>query len=178
MRKIYVVEGIRDEEILKKIDPNIFTIKTNGFSFDNELIEKLIELEKEYEIVLILDPDYPGEKIRRELTAKLKNPINIFIPQDKAISKNQKKVGLEHVSLDDLAKILEKEIIFDKKIKGNLNTSDFITLGLTGNVDSEKKRLIVTNHYYLPKSNAKRLLNYLNNMNISYKELEEVLNES
>ena len=178
MRKIYVVEGIRDEEILKKIDPNIFTIKTNGLSFDNELIEKLIELEKEYEIVLILDPDYPGEKIRRELTAKLKNPINIFIPQDKAISKNQKKVGLEHVSLDDLAKILEKEIIFDKKIKGNLNTSDFITLGLTGNVDSEKKRLIVTNHYYLPKSNAKRLLNYLNNMNISYKELEEVLNES
>jgi len=178
MRKIYVVEGIRDEEILKKIDPNIFTIKTNGFSFDNELIEKLIELEKEYEIVLILDPDYPGEKIRRELTAKLKNPINIFIPQDKAISKNQKKVGLEHVSLDDLAKILEKEIIFDKNIKGNLNTSDFITLGLTGNIDSEKKRLIVTNHYHLPKSNAKRLLNYLNNMNISYKEVEEVLNES
>ncbi len=177
MRKIYVVEGIRDEEILKKIDPNIFTIKTNGFSFDNELIEKLIKLEKEYEIVLILDPDYPGEKIRRELAANLKNPINIFIPQDKAISKNQKKVGLEHVSLDDLVKILEKEIIFDKN-KGNLNTSDLITLGLTRNVDSEKKRLIVTNHYHLPKSNAKRLLKYLNNMNISYKEIEEVLNES
>ena len=65
MKKIYVVEGIRDEEILKKLNPNIMTIKTNGFSFDDELINKLIELEKNYQIILILDPDYPGEKIRR-----------------------------------------------------------------------------------------------------------------
>lgn len=90
--KIYVVEGIRDEEILKKLNPNIMTIKTNGFSFDDELINKLIELEKNYQIILILDPDYPGEKIRRELSEKLSNPVNIYIPRDKAISKNNKKL--------------------------------------------------------------------------------------
>ena len=178
MKKIYVVEGIRDEEILKKLNPNIMTIKTNGFSFDDELINKLIELEKNYQIILILDPDYPGEKIRRELSEKLSNPVNIYIPRDKATSKNNKKIGLEHVSLEDLEKILKNEITFEKNLQGDLKSSDLLELGLTGSGNSEAKREKLSNYYNLPKCNAKRLLNYLNKMNISKKEIEEVLNGS
>lgn len=178
MKKIYVVEGIRDEETLRKIDPNIITIKTNGFSFDDELINKLIELEKEYKIVLILDPDYPGRKIRDTIADKLKNPHHIYLPKDKAVSKSKQKVGLEHVDVNILKEILEKEIIFNKNEIGSLKLSDFIELKLTGNIDSQKNRLKITEYFHLPICNSKRLIKYLNQLGISYEKLKEVLNES
>ncbi|MGI6787362.1 MAG: ribonuclease M5 [Acholeplasmataceae bacterium] len=178
MKKIYVVEGIRDEEILKKLNPNIITIKTNGFSFDDKLIKQLQNLEKDYQIILILDPDYPGGKIRRELSEKLKNPVHIYIPREKAISKDNKKIGLEHVDVNELKIILNHKVIFNNDKLGSLTTTDLVNLGLTGSQDSQERRLKISNHYYLPKSNAKRLLNYLNQMNISYEEIERILNES
>ncbi|MGI6782412.1 MAG: ribonuclease M5 [Acholeplasmataceae bacterium] len=178
MKKIYVVEGIRDEEILKRIDPNIITIRTNGFSFDEELVNKLTELEKDYQIILILDPDFPGKKIRDKISEKLLNPYHIYLPKDKAISKDKQKVGLEHVDLDILKELLDKEICFDKYPKGTLKSSDFIKLNLTGHKNAQKNRLKISEYFHLPKCNAKRLLVYLNQLGINYEKIKGVLNES
>ena len=60
MNKIYVVEGIHDEQLLKRIDPNMIVITTNGLAYDEQLINKLIKLEENNEIILILDPDFPN----------------------------------------------------------------------------------------------------------------------
>lgn len=175
--KIYVVEGIRDEELLKKLDPNILTIRTNGFSYNVELINQLVELEKTYEIIIVTDPDFPGRKIRDSISQKLSNPIHVFIPKELAISISKKKVGLEHVNILDLSSILNHEIILNDNQKTKLKASDLNELKLTGDINSANLREIVTKHLHLPISNAKRLLEYINKMGITYYELEEIINE-
>lgn len=51
-------------------------------------------------------------------------------------------------------------------------------LGLTGRSNSQILRNKVTDYYHLPKSNAKRLLNYLNGLGITKEEIQEVLDAS
>lgn len=178
MNKIYIVEGIHDEELLKRINPNIMVITTNGLAYSDELIEKIVNLEKNNEIVLILDPDYPGNKIRDEISSRLKNPKHIFIPKHLAISKEKNKVGLEHVDILELKHILENELTFNNKISKEINLHILQQLGLTGSNNSSKLRDKIITHYHLPKCNAKRLVKYLNGLNITKEELKEVLDES
>lgn len=179
MNKIFVVEGKKDEELLKKIDPNLIVITTGGLGYGEELLEKLQNLERTHEIVLILDPDYPGSKIRRAIEERLVSPKHIFIPKEMATSKKRGRVGLEYVNVDDLRIILENEVNFNKEASyNNITISIMSELGLTGKVDSSSKRELVANHYNLPISNTKRLMNYLNRLNVKVEELEEVLDES
>ena len=177
MNKIYVVEGKRDEEILRLIDPNLIIFTTNGFSLSNNVVENLKQLEDNHEIVLLLDPDYPGEKIRRILTENLKSPRQIYIPKEWAISEKKNKVGLEHVDLEKIREILENEIIL-KPQRGEFTTITMHELGLTGQENSLHLRNLVSNHFHLPKCNAKKMIRLLNGLGITIKELKEVLNES
>ena len=178
MNKIYVVEGIHDEQLLKRVDPNIIVITTNGLAYDDELIKKLIKLEENNEIILILDPDFPGTKIRDAISSKLKKPKHIFIPKHLAISKEKQKVGLEHVDINELKKLLNYEITIKKGNNTNITTYIMQELGLTGRKNSQLLRNKVTDYYHLPKSNGKRLLNYLNGLGIAKEEIEEVLDAS
>ena len=178
MNKIYVVEGIHDEQLLKRIDSNIIVITTNGLAYDDKLIDKLIKLEQNNEIILILDPDFPGTKIRDAISSKLKNPKHIFIPKHLAISTEKQKVGLEHVEIKDLKKLLNYEITIKKEKNSNITTYIMQKLGLTGRSNSQILRNKVTDYYHLPKSNAKRLLNYLNGLGITKEEIQEVLDAS
>ena len=177
MNKIYVVEGKRDKEALLLLDKTLMVITTNGYNFDDKFIESLVELERDNEIVLILDPDFPGQKIRDRLTSKLSNPKHIYIPKNIAIDSEKNKVGLEHVSLEKLKELLKNEISFTN-YKPTLTTHDFIELGLTGKENSQELRNIVTTDFHLPRSNSKRLLEYLNKLGITRKQINEVLNES
>lgn len=178
MNKIYIVEGKRDKETLKRINPELFVLTTNGYNFDDKFINQLIELEKTNQIVLILDPDFPGQKIRDKISASLSNPIHIYIPKKDAVDIKKHKVGLEHVDLDKLEEIIKNEISYTKVTNKELFAADFIKLNLTGSNNSQERRNIVTNHFHLPKSNAKRLLEYLNKLAITKEQLKEVLNES
>ncbi|NWH15245.1 toprim domain-containing protein, partial [Acholeplasma laidlawii] len=66
-QKIYVVEGTHDETLLKQIDPNIRTVSVGGSQIKEDVIQFLKTYEDKFQIILLLDPDYTGEQIRKRI---------------------------------------------------------------------------------------------------------------
>ena len=72
------------------------------------------------EIIIFTDSDSQGEAIRRRITAIVPNAKQAFLRKKDAISKNKKKVGIEHADADCIKESLENLYTFnfqEEKIK-------------------------------------------------------------
>ena len=126
-KEIIVVEGKNDASKLKSIFPEIECFITNG-SAVLEHIEELVELSKTRELILFLDPDYPGERIRNLITQRI-DCKQAFIKKSNAISKNNKKVGVEHASKEDIIEALENALTVDtNSLNKNLITFRYFNI--------------------------------------------------
>lgn len=177
MEKIYVVEGTHDESILKQIDAQIKTISVGGSEIKKDVIEFLKAQQERFEIVLFLDPDHAGERIRNILSQKLKKVSHIFLEKKKSISKNGKKIGVEHASLEDIKTALNHEIK-EQEVISDLTLTFFESIGLTGKKDSKVLRLKLASHFHIGYVNAKTLLKRLSWLNINQQQIKELLNAS
>src|SRR5690554_427605 len=176
-QKLYVVEGTHDETLLKQIDTNIKTISVGGSQLKPDVLDFIIAYQDKFQIVLLFDPDYTGEQIRKRVAKHLKNPTHLFVEKRIAYSKNRKKIGVEHLTKHALKALLAHEI--KECYTDNQITLDTLyKLGLTGQKDSKLKRDYLTEKLNLGYSNAKILIDRLNWIGMTYKEIEEVLNAS
>ena len=87
---VVIVEGKTDTNKLKKLF-DVQTIETNGLNLKKETIHFIVETSKIKPIILFLDPDGPGEKIRKKLQDYLSSSINVFINK-KDIDFSKKKI--------------------------------------------------------------------------------------
>ena len=171
--EIVVVEGLHDLERLKKIFPDMDILITNGSEIEENL-PVIVEASKKRDIILFLDPDYPGERIRKRIQEVIPNAKHAFLKKDLAISKNKKKVGIEHAKDSDLIDALNNCLTPVENI--NLVTYlDLYNLGLFGNKDSQKLRDKVCEKLNLGHTNGKTFLKRINMFNITIKEVENAL---
>jgi ribonuclease M5 len=171
---IYVVEGKHDADKIRKIISGAICVVTNGTHITEDTIKLIKEYQKNYEIVLVLDPDFPGEKIRKIITNEIGACKHIYVDKNIAISKNKKKVGIEHISKNNLSSILENHI-HQEYDRGNMTITDLFELGLTGNEKSKENRMIVGNYFHIGYANAKEMLRRLNAFHISNEQIRKVL---
>jgi len=173
--EIIVVEGEHDKAKILSIYPDLEIIITNGSEVSQATINQLKELAKTKKIIVFLDPDSPGERIRSILDNNIPNLSHAFLEKKKAISTNKKKVGVEHAKKEDIIASLNN-LLTIKEEKGNLTMNDLYELGLIGFKLSSKKREYLSTIYPIGHTNGKTLLKRLNYLNISKKELEEKMN--
>ena len=173
--EVLVVEGKNDKARILAIFPNLQVITTNGSEISEETLLMIEELSKNYKIILFLDPDYPGEKIRSIILNRVPNCVNVFIKKSKAIDERKHKVGVEHASDIDIIEALEHQISYNND-KGFLTTSDLYYLGLIGTKESAEKRKYLADKLYIGSPNGKTLLNRLNFLQLTIKDVEEILN--
>jgi ribonuclease M5 len=176
--QVFVVEGRNDASRLKQIYPNIQIIITNGSAIDLDAIHMLDRLDETHDIILFLDPDHAGERIRRILGNRLKNIYHVFIEQDVAISRNKKKIGVEHASEEDIIKALSK-----MKLQFNDETSDItfeflFEMKLTGHEKSSDIRDSLAKKLNIGHVNGKTLHQRLILFGIKQSQIIEVLSES
>ena len=65
IKEVVVVEGYHDLAKLKSIYPDIDVVITNGSEISLSTLNELKSLNKQRGLILFLDPDYQGERIRR-----------------------------------------------------------------------------------------------------------------
>lgn len=174
MKQIFVVEGKNDVSRLKQVFPNINAVSVGGSSINVETITYLKSLEKTHEIILCLDPDYPGLKIRSELEQTFQVVSHIFLDRKKSFSKNGKKIGLEHLSNQEIIKVFSN-VYRKTDVLGNLTLSDLYSLGLVGEYSSKELRDYLSKELNLGYANAKTMLRRLNERNIDFKTIKEVI---
>ena len=174
--EVLVVEGKNDKARILAIFPDLQVITTNGSEISEETLDMIEELSKSNKIILFLDPDFPGERIRRKILKRVPNCENVYINKQKAIDERKHKVGVEHASIDDIKEALTNRISFSDKVN-NLTMSDLYSLGLLGQADSSLKRSFLSEKLHIGSPNGKTLLNRLNFLQMTYDKVEEIINE-
>ena len=165
---IIVVEGKSDKNRIESIFKNAFVIITNGSEINKDTINTLKELSKTNEIILCLDPDGPGERIRRKILENIPSCKNVYADKSKAISKNHKKVGIEHMKREDILELFEN--VYKSTYSNNISYIDLYDLGL---MDSKIKREALCKKLNIGYCNSKQLLKRLNMLGIDINTVKE-----
>lgn len=154
-RYAYVVEGMMDEDRLKKLGC-LFVIKTGGKFIRRDVMEFIKEVSKVRELVLLLDPDGPGRNIENQIVKQVGPCLTIHIDKSKAIKKN--KVGVAETDMETLKNYLRPFIRHDLYVDENLSLEeeDMLDLGLIG-LNGKKKRMILVNKYHIPYTSGKNV---------------------
>ena len=173
MNNIIVVEGIHDVSRIKEVYKDAYVIITDGSKVKESLLKDLKELSKTNKIIVFTDPDYSGERIRKIIEEYVGEVSHAFLPKNKCISKNKKKVGIEHASLSDIKMALDN--IYTPTKTGNLKTSDLYDLGLIGEENSFKLRMKIANYLNIGITNGKTFLNRVNSFGITKEELGDII---
>ncbi|MBU1142660.1 MAG: ribonuclease M5 [Firmicutes bacterium] len=173
--KVFVVEGRNDSNRLKLIFPNITVVTTNGSAINIESVELLKELDSTHDIILFLDPDHAGERIRRLLSKEVKNIYHAFLDKEVAYSKNRKKIGIEHASEKDILEALKDIKIVSHESKSDITHPFLFEMKLTGSKDSKMLRERLSKALKIGYVNGKTLYQRLRMFDISQKQVIEVL---
>ncbi len=177
IKEVIIVEGKNDTKRLQEVfGTQIYTIETGGSALNKEKIELIKKAHTHRGAIVFTDPDYAGNKIRTELQENIPSIKHAFIMQSDGISKNKKKVGLEHanekVILDALSSVYTTHIN-----KLNWEITDLYNLKLIGHPNSSELRQFLSHALCLGHTNAKQLLKRLNMFDIEKDKVIEILNQ-
>jgi ribonuclease M5 len=170
---LFVVEGVTDIQFLSTFIQAEFII-TNGSEIPMKTIEYIQTVfNSKRQVIVLTDPDAPGQRIRSVLDSHMKGLSHVFIQKKDAIRKN--KVGVAQSTPSVILEALSHIMVEHSKIDATLTNEDLLALNLLGTKDATLRRDFVSRHFHIGHTNAKTLLKRLNNLSISNKELTEAL---
>ena len=171
IKEVIVVEGANDTKRLKSFF-DVETIETHGLGLKKETIELIKKINETRGVILFLDPDTPGEKIRNRLNSEIPNLKNAFVLKQDAHT--TKKVGIEHANKQVLQEALNNLITYTDKTS-SLSQNEYNELGLNGESDSQIKRDILAKAFHTGKCNSKTMFKRLNMLGITSEDIKKIL---
>ena len=175
-----VVEGRDDVRAVSEACEALI-IPTHGFGISREtwnLIEKAYE---EKGLILLLDPDYAGEGIRKKISEKFPNAVQAYLDRGDATAGSD--IGVENARPEAIAEALVKamkrssvsagKIDADKKQYADMK--DLTELGLSGGEGSSEKRARVCKELGIGYGNAFAMIKKLKGFGIDRDELREAV---
>ena len=170
MSNIIVVEGLHDQTKILEVYPTANIVITNGSEISKSTLDLLKELSEANDIIVFTDPDSPGEKIRNTIAQYIPGVKHAFLRKKDAISKNKKKVGIEHASKECIMESLACLYVEDGK-PNTIELKDMYELGLLGMSNSALRRDAISNILNIGQPNGKTFLKRLNMLQVKKEEL-------
>lgn len=167
VREAIVVEGRDDIDAVSKACDALL-IATHGFGITAETWKLIEKAYNEKGIIILTDPDFSGEEIRRKLTARFPNALQAYMPRNKAIKADD--IGIENSKPEDIIEALRNARATADNTSSEITKELLVELGLTGLDNSKELRFKVMDILGIGYGNAKNMLKKLNGFNIS-KEL-------
>jgi len=172
IQQVVVVEGEHDRRnVLDAVDADVEI--TGGFAITEELIQKLTTLQQRRGLIIMTDPDYTGEVIRRILHRRIPGVEHAYVARVDA--ERLGDVGIENARPEAIRKALasvKKEALC---FKNTFTMQDLYRLRLTGHPYSGDLRLLVADQLKIGYGNGKKFCRQLNTYQISPLELAKVL---
>jgi len=174
IKEIIVVEGRDDTTAIKRaVDAD--TIETNGSALSLETIEKIKLAQKTRGVIVFTDPDFPGQKIRQEITNHVPECKHAFIPKEDALHKRGKGVGVEHANPETIRKALSHALPMSQEIVEEITQEDLILAGLIGGPGSKERREKLGKLLKIGYTNGKQLHKRLMMFNISKEDFSNAI---
>lgn len=165
LKGILVVEGKEDASYLSNYIASEIVV-VNGF----EIPESTISYLENKTVILLLDPDEAGLKIRNKLKKLLPSAIDVDIDINKC-NKGIKN-GVAECEIDEVLSKLHKYVDREIKSSSDIKQSDLYELGIIGNKELRKR---VCEKFNLGNCNGKTMYKRLLNNNISLEQLYEII---
>lgn len=175
VKEIIVVEGKDDVTAVKKaVDAEVISV--HGFGINDETLVQIETAYKRKGIIVLMDPDYGGEKIRRIVSKKVPNANHAYIVKEEGLRNGD--IGIENASSESIIRALKKAR-FTKEDKDIIfEVDDLINFKLIGNKDSKERRQILGKYLGIGYSNGSGFLSKLNSFGIKKEEFMDGIKSS
>ncbi|WP_273367611.1 toprim domain-containing protein [Alicyclobacillus herbarius] len=102
--EVIVVEGMHDKQKLESVvDADVFVV--GGDRVGRRVLDQLRRIRERRGLIILTDPDGPGERIRRRIDAHVPGCRHAFIPRREAT--DGRRVGVELASREAIVRALE-----------------------------------------------------------------------
>ena len=177
-----VVEG-RDDVAAVSEACEALIIPTHGFGITSETWSLIEKAYKEKGLIILTDPDFSGEEIRRKLTARFPEAIQAYVAKCDALSGAD--IGIENASPEVIKAALSQALELSERIDTKerkasaacVTMSDLAELGLTGGPGASELRAKLCAKLGIGYGNASALIKKLKLWNIEREELEQAVQE-
>lgn len=165
---VFIVEGKSDRLLLSNFfDTEIVT--TNGTYVSRGTIYYLKALEKHHDMIIITDPDGPGNRIAERLLEELKGVKRVFLKKEESIKKG--KVGLAETDIPSLLEKVKPLLSSVKELAPKLTLEDLLAFE---KYDPNYKDKIMK-IYPIGKCNNKTMINRLSYLNVTVEMVRNII---
>ncbi|MCV3754281.1 ribonuclease M5 [Ureaplasma zalophigenitalium] len=174
IRPVIVVEGKTDQQKLSSL-VNAEFILTNGSQISQQTLDLIKEVQQTKGVILFLDPDYQGERIRKIITNYVQAPVyHCFIKKTDMQSENSKKIGIAEADNKILLECLQKYCLpFNTPDDQRMQWVEYLKLEL----NNKAKRSWLCDQLHISYANHKQLYKRLVMMNLHFQEIKELLSK-
>ncbi len=166
---VVVVEGKTDTDKLRSLF-ELETLETHGYQCSSQMIKTLQTLAKHQPIIILTDPDQPGNYIRSIVSQALDQFSQCYITKQD-MQPGSKKLGVAEAKPEVLVQVLTP-YISDHKPHPSLTWNQYLELGL---VSHKAKRFHLCKSLNIAYSNNKQLFKRLNLLQLTTQEIQELM---
>ncbi|MFC5464914.1 ribonuclease M5 [Lederbergia graminis] len=156
IKEIIVVEG-KDDTIAVQKAVHADTIETNGSAVSFETIEKIKLAQQVRGVIVLTDPDYPGEKIRKFIAEHVPECKHAFIEKKLALPKSGRGIGVEHAAPEVIQQALKDAQVMLEPIDELITKEDLLHAGLIGGPKARERREKIGEILKIGYTNGKQL---------------------
>ncbi|GKT03047.1 ribonuclease M5 [Furfurilactobacillus entadae] len=167
IKEVLVVEGKDDtKRILQAVDADTF--ETNGSALNKAMLAQIKQLQATRGVIVMTDPDFNGERLRKLITAAVPEAKHAFITKKQGVPENAGgSLGVEHATPDVIKDALAHLSTGSSTFTPVINQTDLLAAGLIGQPDSRKRREQLGEQLNLGYVNGKQLLKRLQLFQVS-----------
>ncbi|MBO1004733.1 ribonuclease M5 [Pseudogracilibacillus auburnensis] len=169
IKEIIVVEG-KDDTIAIQRAVDADTIETNGSAISSSTLEQIKLAQQVRGVIILTDPDYPGEKIRKTITDHIPECKHAFVDRKDALPKGGKGIGVEHASPEAIREALKDAHQMDGLAEEWISKEDLVDAGLIGGPRARARRERIGELLKIGYTNGKQLYKRLKMFQITKDE--------
>lgn len=167
IKEVIVVEGRDDITAVKRaVDAEVIAV--GGFGINAKVIAKIKEAQKRQGVIVLTDPDFAGEKIRKIISKRVADVRHAYISQAEGTKDGD--IGVENASPETIIRALDSAKCETKEKREEFTIKDMILYGLTGDNKSKEARDALGKELGIGYCNSSQFLTRLNNYGITREE--------
>ncbi len=139
IKEVIVVEG-KDDTVAIKRAVDADTIETNGSAVNESVLQQIALAQERRGVIVLTDPDYPGERIRRIVSDRVPACKHAFLPKAEALSKKKDDLGVENASPEAIRYALKHAKVESLDHPELIEWQDLHAAGLIAGANAKKRR--------------------------------------
>lgn len=172
IKEVIVVEGIKDEIAVKRgVDAEV--IYVSGFGLTKKTLKLIQNAQEKCGVILLMDSDSAGERIRKSISDKVKGVKHAYIPRSKSTKNGD--IGVENAKPEAIIEAIKNSKCILEEKREEFTMKDLILNNLVNTEESSLRREKIGDILGIGYSNGKKFLARLNGFNISREQFENAL---